>query len=168
MSRTPPHTLESNRQWKIENAAKMKQYAREYYRKNKDKIGERNKTYRRAKIRATAKLYREARRDQISQYRREYDARNRERLALQRKARDIGCSVEDLKAFLATQDDRCAICRELLNQDRKQREKHIDHCHATGKLRGTLCRRCNLTLGHVKDSASLLEAMIAYLREHQS
>jgi hypothetical protein len=41
----------------------------------------------------------------------------------------------------------------------------VDHCHATGKVRGVLCRRHNLALGQVQDSIAELEALIAYLRE---
>ena len=39
----------------------------------------------------------------------------------------------------------------------------LDHDHATNKFRGWLCRRCNLTLGLVKDSKELLNKMVEYL-----
>ncbi len=42
---------------------------------------------------------------------------------------------------------------------------HIDHCHSTGKVRGLLCRRCNMGLGHFKDSVSNLMNAIKYLKE---
>lgn len=42
---------------------------------------------------------------------------------------------------------------------------HFDHDHFTGKFRGWLCRRCNLTLGFVKDSVDLLNKMIEYLNK---
>jgi hypothetical protein len=39
----------------------------------------------------------------------------------------------------------------------------FDHDHQTGIFRGWLCTRCNVTLGNVKDSTDLLNAMINYL-----
>lgn len=52
--------------------------------------------------------------------------------------------------------ERCDICGE-------QARTVFDHCHATGKFRGWLCERCNLTLGKVEDSTELLAKMISYL-----
>jgi Recombination endonuclease VII len=40
---------------------------------------------------------------------------------------------------------------------------HVDHDHKSGALRGLLCNRCNLMLGHAKDSAVTLQAAIDYL-----
>ena len=39
----------------------------------------------------------------------------------------------------------------------------FDHCHTLGHPRGWLCRRCNLTLGHVNDDPGRLRKLIAYL-----
>lgn len=39
----------------------------------------------------------------------------------------------------------------------------FDHNHITGKFRGWVCARCNLTLGQVKDSINILNALIKYL-----
>jgi hypothetical protein len=62
-------------------------------------------------------------------------------------------------ALLAAQDGRCAICR---NADK--RALSIDHAHGTGRVRGLLCRRCNLGLGCFGDDIAFLEAAITYLR----
>lgn len=35
----------------------------------------------------------------------------------------------------------------------------FDHCHNSGKFRGWLCNRCNVTLGAVQDSSELLRKM---------
>ncbi len=43
----------------------------------------------------------------------------------------------------------------------------VDHCHATGKIRGLLCGRCNLTLGAAEDSPEILEGLAAYARVHK-
>ena len=42
---------------------------------------------------------------------------------------------------------------------------HTDHNHFTGKIRGILCRKCNLALGHVNDSTDLLRGLIEYIEK---
>lgn len=42
-----------------------------------------------------------------------------------------------------------------------------DHNHKTGKFRGWICYRCNLTLGFVKDNTELLNVMIEYLKNNK-
>jgi len=41
----------------------------------------------------------------------------------------------------------------------------FDHDHATGLFRGWICWRCNVVLGHVKDSAELLEMLMKYIKK---
>ena len=54
---------------------------------------------------------------------------------------------------------KCAIC----GSERQGRNHSLDHCHATGKLRGILCNKCNSGLGFFRDRIDLLEKAIAYL-----
>lgn len=54
----------------------------------------------------------------------------------------------------------CAICGVGLDTSKAT---HIDHDHATGKVRGALCRSCNWGLGHFKDSVTSLKKAIEYL-----
>ena len=65
--------------------------------------------------------------------------------------------------MVMTQDGRCAIC-ERLPEDEVLR---VDHDHSTGKIRGLLCRHCNLALGNMKGDISLLRKAIAYLEKHR-
>lgn len=41
----------------------------------------------------------------------------------------------------------------------------LDHNHATGRIRGWLCRSCNFRLGTAKDDPALLRASAAYLED---
>lgn len=44
----------------------------------------------------------------------------------------------------------------------------VDHCHETGKVRGTLCRRCNSALGMFQDNPDILERGRMYLSGHKA
>ena len=62
--------------------------------------------------------------------------------------------------LLEDQDNLCAICcRPLLSE-----EACVDHDHRMGKVRGILCRDCNVALGLFRDSDFVLERAIKYLK----
>ena len=67
--------------------------------------------------------------------------------------RKYGLTVSAYKAMLT---NPCAICGS-------RKERQVDHCHKTGVVRGTLCRRCNSTLGFVNDDTEILLKMVDYL-----
>lgn len=50
----------------------------------------------------------------------------------------------------------CAICGG-------KAKNGIDHDHKTGRIRGTLCFRCNLMIAHALDNPSVLRAGALYL-----
>jgi len=52
----------------------------------------------------------------------------------------------------------CAICLEPI------KTLYIDHNHKTNKIRGLLCRDCNLALGLFKDNSKILVNATNYLR----
>jgi hypothetical protein len=71
-------------------------------------------------------------------------------------------SLSDYKQMLTAQGGRCAICGAPEEQQFKG-VFHVDHCHATGRVRGLLCRGCNHMLGVVKDDPAILQRAINYL-----
>lgn len=78
-----------------------------------------------------------------------------------------GMSHEDYERKLGAQNGRCACCDRPLQKTRAGKSPHIDHCHATGRVRGILCVRCNNVLGMVKDSEEMLGKFAHYIRKHK-
>ena len=76
-----------------------------------------------------------------------------------------GINLEQYNAMAVSQEHRCALCGEAPTSDRRM---HVDHCHASGKIRALLCHQCNLLLGNAKDSTDRLRQAIAYLDKHAS
>src|SRR5713226_4689258 len=56
----------------------------------------------------------------------------------------FGISVADKAAMVAAAGGKCAICIKVLVS---RKDSHLDHDHATGKIRGILCGACNRRLG---------------------
>lgn len=54
----------------------------------------------------------------------------------------------------------CAACGKTCE---RPGELHVDHCHASGRVRGVLCFNCNAALGNVGDSTERLRALISYM-----
>ena len=63
---------------------------------------------------------------------------------------------------LRQQKGCCEICLTPLSY----KTLNVDHDHATGHLRGLLCRHCNWLLGHARDSTTILASAIVYLNHH--
>jgi len=70
-----------------------------------------------------------------------------------------GLTLEQYDAIVS---GPCAIC------GCKPDKPHLDHCHRTGRMRGVLCRKCNLGLGMFKDDVETLKAAVRYLESSRS
>ena len=63
--------------------------------------------------------------------------------------------------LLQQQNGKCAICG---TDSPRKRSWVLDHCHSTGKIRGVLCRQCNIGIGMFFDNVEILERTIQYLK----
>lgn len=79
-----------------------------------------------------------------------------------------GMSLVDWMRMYDEQNGRCAICKEEEKPTRTgiERDLCVDHCHASGTVRGLLCRNCNAAIGLLRDDPLLAEAAFEYLRKH--
>ena len=71
----------------------------------------------------------------------------------------FGISREDYAQMLVDQDNSCDICKNEIGW-----EAAVDHCHTSGKIRGLLCRSCNLGLGAFKDNIETIRKAIEYVK----
>ena len=119
---------EYHRQYYLKNKEKILARSREHYRKNKQKINERNRLYRKSKHGRIILL-----------------------------AKKFSVSYNEALRLLNIQ--RCEICGsgEVMA---------TDHCHICNKVRGRLCYRCNRAIGALGDTVDLLEKAVEYLKTH--
>jgi hypothetical protein len=82
----------------------------------------------------------------------------RERILKQK----YGITSADVERMRVEQGDRCAICSKVFDKTHCNK-MCVDHCHATGVVRGLLCTLCNLGVGNFRDRRELLENAISYL-----
>ena len=134
---------------------------REWYRRNKTAISERRRLrYAENREEIRERKRREYRENSTAYIRRAKEYKKTE--AGRRVNRNVflktryGISIEEWDRMAAEQGGRCAICR-------REKIRHTDHCHATGKVRGLLCHGCNLGLGGFRDSQEALIRAINYL-----
>lgn len=75
-----------------------------------------------------------------------------------------GISLEAYEVLLESQDGKCAICRTtepgLPGRDTRF---CVDHDHITGRVRGLLCKKCNLAVAYMRDRVEVAEALVGYL-----
>jgi len=70
-----------------------------------------------------------------------------------------GLSKDEFNAMVEATNGLCQIC----HNPPSRRSLSVDHDHATGKVRGLLCERCNLAIGNMLDDPARLRAAAAYL-----
>jgi hypothetical protein len=73
--------------------------------------------------------------------------------------RRYGITGADVEAMIEAQGGTCAVCPAA--------PEHVDHDHATGRVRGVLCFNCNQALGNVRDDPAVLRSLLDYLFHHQ-
>jgi hypothetical protein len=94
----------------------------------------------------------------VSEWQREYRKNNKELIRLQSAARTYNITIEEAQALYSTKE--CGICNRSISNNKN---KCIDHCHSTGKVRGILCTQCNSGLGMFKDNEEFLSNAIKWL-----
>lgn len=88
-----------------------------------------------------------------------YNIKNKYKLELRRLHKVFNLTQNEYENMLCSQLGLCKICNtQMLSLN-------VDHCHTTGKVRGLLCKECNLGLGLFKDNPNNLQKAILYLQK---
>jgi hypothetical protein len=74
-----------------------------------------------------------------------------------------GLTAQQKQAMIEDQGGKCAICQSDLQTTHNV---CVDHCHKTNKVRGILCRKCNLGIGHLNDSIDILKSAQKYIKKY--
>ena len=135
--------------WRKRNPDKVREYARKYYHKIKDrdrvKLAERSRNYRLRKIAEDPEWDRKVARKLSEKEPTRYKRLHRTRL-------------EKIAGRLRPSE--CEICG-------RGGRICFDHCHSTGEFRGWLCINCNMVLGGVQDNPELLRNLALYVEKHR-
>jgi hypothetical protein len=82
--------------------------------------------------------------------------------------RRYGIDVEEYRNLIADHNFACGICKVEIPETiayKGKRSGVVDHNHETGDIRGILCQKCNLVLGHARENTDILYRAIVYLSE---
>lgn len=87
---------------------------------------------------------------------RRWRAANPKKVRAQTVRAKYGLELVDIENLLTKQGGVCAICS-------RARPDCVDHSHVTGRVRGVLCRPCNVALGQFDDDQHVLAAAAEYI-----
>jgi hypothetical protein len=132
-------------------------YGRAYYAKNRDAVNARSSAWAKkypAKQAARAARWRAANPERAQAIERKHS----HKAALRRRLQRSGHTAEYTLRQWQEQKGGCAVCARPLLFMRKGLQ--ADHCHRTGRPRGLLCTRCNVSLGVIEHETAT--ALLAY------
>lgn len=135
------------------------------------------------RIKAQGKAYRAKRPGYSADHSRKWRHENRERHLASMRERDAkkrredplwdfrrniakyGLTIERYEAMYRAQNGACSACARVNVSGRRLA---VDHDHATGKVRGLLCSRCNSAIGLARESKDILLNLFQYLDKHEA
>ncbi len=123
-----------NNEWRKANKGKVAECKRRYAMRNWEAI------------RKHQREYMEAHKVEAAEYRRRWNL-----------AKRYGITLEQYADMWDRQGGLCGVCR--LNR----KKMVVDHDHDTGKVRGILCQRCNVSIGGLGDNVDGVMRAVRYL-----
>lgn len=83
-----------------------------------------------------------------NEYSKKYQRNNPTKVKLAQIKYYYGLDSESYYRLVAVFESKCGICRDDLVP--LTYNTHLDHCHTTDKIRGILCRACNIMLANIE------------------
>lgn len=171
MPLTKEERYRRHREYQSTPEARAKRKVYDAKRNADPEIRLRKKQYRqrpdvKAKLLLNGKKYRQT--EKHKEWKKAY--RNSDRAKISRRdqllRKNFAISFEEYSRMLDEQGGVCAVCKTTKQPNEKERMLAVDHSHMTGKIRGLLCRRCNVVLGLANDDDSVLHGLIDYLKKY--
>ena len=134
----------ANRRLKCGLMARCRQCNREYQRLYRDRPGKRKLAQKRTREWCEANPVKKKEMDRRANLRYKYDL--------------------SLVGYDYIWDQQGGVCKTCGNASDDGRRLAVDHDHKTGKVRGLLCRTCNLAVGFLKDDIDLVAKVLSYLK----
>lgn len=134
------------------------EYERQYRAANAEKVRKRKRDWKRRNRLENL----EKERAKELKYERNYRASNPDKmfeLSRIKRAQRYGLSADEYDAIIASANGKCNLC------ERDDRKLVVDHCHASGKIRGVLCTACNTSIGKLGDTYEALIVAAEYIRD---
>lgn len=111
-----------------------------------------------------AARWRDNNRDRIKEQNARWKRDNPHKVKEMHLKRQYGIDLAEYNRMYSACGGQCQICRkpiEHITSEASRTEKAcVDHCHATGRVRGLLCHLCNRSL-HIMDNYG--SSVLAYL-----
>ena len=67
------------------------------------------------------------------------------------------------------QNGDCVLCKAPISMFTGSSGGHVDHCHKTGRVRGILCLKCNVSVGSLEnmriDNVTAILHYIGYFKD---
>lgn len=154
-----------------------KEYQREYYQRNKERLNAKSKKYaidNKEALTVTRKAWALLNKEKIQQKNKEeYQSLTPK----ERKDRDLRCkygiTLAQYDKMLKEQNNSCACCGITVDTLLTKYPKSfhgslvVDHDHETGKVRELLCSKCNTLVGYLEKRKELIPKAYEYINKHK-
>jgi hypothetical protein len=87
--------------------------------------------------------------------------------SLLRKSRRESSRETLLLSLIQMNQAKCPLCKKIMTE-KGQHSMCLDHCHKTNKLRGLICKKCNIGLGMFDDNWRTIQRAALYMQTFES
>jgi len=162
----PGDSAISAKTWRENNPGKAREQTRKWREDNRESVNKNQQRYRRETAEKQL-IYQ----DSHSRYHKTWRKNNSEKIKHYTLKSTYGISLADYKRLHTRQGGVCAICAKpesrIEPRTGEPRLLAVDHCHASGLIRGLLCADCNTALGLLREKTELFQSAISYIQLHE-